>query len=489
LNADRWSELINAHIRPAFEEKTGKDIRYMDKEKTQIVVNSQREYYVSGATVSVEARKKVLLSLKKALMKHENDIYDALHKDLLRPKMESYAMEFHIVMSEIEYFLKHIEKLNKRRHCPSPMEFFKSTSYVYPEPCGVVLIISPWNYPIQLTLAPLIGAIAAGNCVMVKPSEYTPSCAAVIETILSEAFDERHAAVVRGNREANKFLLQQKYDYIFFTGSYEVGKVVMRAASEHLTPVTLELGGKSPCLVDETADLYKAAKRIVWGKLVNAGQTCVAPDYILVHQSVRDAFIEHLKKHIVASVGENAQTSDSYTRIVNRKHFDRLKGLMENEHKAFGGGVNEDTLQISPTILDEANWDSPVMKEEIFGPLLPVMTYSDLDKTIDHLNTLAKPLAFYYFTRDRKREQTVMRKMTYGGGCVNDTLIHAGTHYMPFGGVGESGMGGYHGKASFDTFSHYKSVVKKSLAVDIPIRFAPYTEKKFNLVRAITLKK
>ncbi len=460
----------------------------MDKEKTQIVVNSQREYYLSGATLPVEARKKALVSLKRAIMQHENDIYDALHKDLLRPKTEAYIMEFHIVMNEIEYFLKHIDRLNKRKRYPSPAEFFKSTSYMYPEPYGVVLVMSPWNYPIQLTLAPLVGAVAAGNCVMVKPSEYTQSCAAVIETILSEAFNTRHVAVVRGNREANQFLLQQKYDYIFFTGSYEVGKVVMRAAAEHLTPLTLELGGKSPCLVDETADLDKAAKRIVWGKLVNAGQTCVAPDYILVHQSVREAFIEQLKKHIIACVGEHAQTSDSYTRIVNRKHFDRLKGLMQSERKAFGGEVNEDTLQISPTILDGANWDSPVMKEEIFGPLLPIMTYRDLNGTIDYLNTLAKPLAFYYFTKDRKREEAVMRKMTYGGGCVNDTLIHAGTHYVPFGGVGESGMGGYHGKASFDTFSHYKSVVKKSLAVDLPIRFAPYTEKKFKLVRSMTLK-
>ncbi|HWR19751.1 MAG TPA: aldehyde dehydrogenase, partial [Clostridia bacterium] len=461
----------------------------MDKEKTQIVVNNQREYYLSGATLPVEARKQALQALKSALMRHEDDIYNALHKDLLRPKMEAYMAEFHIVISEIEYFLKNIDKLNKRKRCPSPIEFFKSTSYMYPEPYGVVLIISPWNYPIQLTLAPLIGAVAAGNCVMVKPSEYTLSCAAVIETIVSEVFDARHVAVVRGNREANAFLLQQKYDYIFFTGSFEVGKVVMRAAAEHLTPVTLELGGKSPCIVDETADLDKSAKRIVFGKIVNAGQTCVAPDYILVHQSVRDAFIDKLKKHIVACVGEHAQTSDSYTRIVNRKHFDRLKGLMENEHKAFGGYVNEDTLQISPTILDEVSWDSSVMKEEIFGPLLPVLTYTDLDKTIDHLNTLAKPLAFYYFTRDKKRELKVMRKKTYGGGCVNDTIIHAGTHHMPFGGVGESGMGGYHGKASFDTFSHYKSVVKKSLVVDLPVRFAPYTEKKFKLVRAMTLKK
>ncbi len=461
----------------------------MNKEQTAALVAKQRAYFNSGRTLSVQARRDALLSLRASILRHEADLYDALKLDLNRPKQEAFTMELYIVLNEIDYFLKHLNALCARKRVPSPVAFFKTTSYLYPEPYGIALILSPWNYPIQLALAPLAGAIAAGNCAVVKPSEYSAHSAAVVERILTDAFLEEFVAVVRGGREENRFLLEEKFDYIFFTGSYEVGKVVMRAAAEYLTPLTLELGGKSPCLVDETANIDLAAKRIIWGKLVNGGQTCVAPDYVLVHASVKQALIERMKHYIARFYGEKPLENPNYAKIINQKHFERLCGLMRGEHLATGGDVNPNTLQIAPAILDEAKWGSPVMSEEIFGPLLPVIAYEDMEQAVAAIRARPKPLAFYFFTSDASREKDILPRLAFGGGCVNDTLIHVGTHHLPFGGVGESGMGNYHGKSSFDAFTHYKGVAKKSLLVDLPIRFPPFREERFSFVRMLSRRK
>lgn len=458
----------------------------MDKEKTQQLVDAQRAHFRTGATQSLAARRQALTALRAALLAHEQDIYAALKADLNRPEQESYFMEFMLVMNELDYMLRHLKSICRRKRVHSPIEHFWTTSYIYQEPYGVCLIISPWNYPFQLTFVPLIGALACGNCAMVKPSEYTPACAEVIEKILNTTFDARFVAIARGGREANQFLLDQQYDYIFFTGSYAVGQVVMRAAAEHLTPLTLELGGKSPCLVDETADIEKTARRIAWGKLVNAGQTCVAPDYVLVHESKKQQLVDSLARHFAAAYGEHPETNPDYPAIVNQKHFDRLLGLYRDESVTHGGGSDAATRQIAPVILDNAARTSPAMQEEIFGPVLPVLSYADMETAIAEINAGPKPLAFYYFTGDIKREKDVMNRVHYGGGCVNDTLIHVAIHTLPFGGVGASGMGSYHGQKSIETFSHHKGVARKSLALDLPLRFHPYTKGKYKLVRFFT---
>lgn len=459
---------------------------FMNKEQTAALVAKQRAYFNDGHTLSVKARREALLSLRASILRHENELYDALKLDLNRSKQEAFTLELYVVLNEIDYFLKHLNALCKRKRVPSPLAFFKTTSFIYPEPYGIALILSPWNYPVQLALAPLVGAIAAGNCAVVKPSEYSAHSAAAVERILKDAFPKEFVAVVRGGREENRFLLEEKFDYIFFTGSYEVGKVVMRAAAEHLTPLTLELGGKSPCLVDETANIDLAAKRIVWGKLTNGGQTCVAPDYVLVHASVKKALIERMKHYIVRFYGERPLENPDYAKIINQKHFDRLCGLMSGEHLAAGGEVNPATLQIAPAILDEVTWDSPVMSEEIFGPLLPVIAYETMEQAVAAIRERPKPLAFYLFTTNTSNEKELPTHLSFGGGCVNDTLIHVGTHHLPFGGVGESGMGNYHGKASFDAFTHYKGVAKKSLLIDLPIRFPPFRQALFPFIRMLS---
>ncbi|WP_331618267.1 aldehyde dehydrogenase family protein [Serpentinicella sp. ANB-PHB4] len=344
--------------------------------------------------------------------------------------------------------------------------------------------MSPWNYPFQLTIAPLIGAIAAGNCSIIKPSEYATNTSEIIDKLISKNFDEAYISVIKGGREANKSLLAEKFDYIFFTGSVQVGKVVMEAASKHLTPVTLELGGKSPCIVDETANIDLASKRIVWGKFLNAGQTCVAPDYLMVHSSVKEKLINKMKDHITEFYGLSPCSNKEYPKIINDKHYNRLRTLLNEENIVFGGQFNDKTNQISPTILDNVTIDSAVMKDEIFGPILPVIEFENINEVVSRVNKKPKPLALYYFSNDIKRQKHIINNISYGGGCINDTIVHLATPHMPFGGVGDSGIGGYHGKASFDTFSHKKSILKKSNLVDIPLRYPPY-KNKLKLIKKI----
>lgn len=402
---------------------------------------------------------------------------EALHQDLNKSPFEAYATEIGIVKEEIKYTLKHLRKWASPKSVRTPITQFPSKSFIYPEPYGVVLIMSPWNYPFQLTIAPLVGAVCAGNCVVVKPSAYSPATTRLMAGMIRELFSEEYISVVEGGREANQALLDEKFDYIFFTGSVSVGKYVMEKAAAHLTPVSLELGGKSPCIVDETADIKLAAKRIVWGKFLNSGQTCVAPDYILVQKSVKDKLMKQIAKSIRKMYGKDVLANGEYPKIINEKHFDRILGLFNDAHIVSGGESDRTSLKIAPTVLDQVSWESAVMQEEIFGPLLPVLTFYDMKEVIQMVNARPRPLALYYFTRDKKREAKVLRHISYGGGCVNDTVVHLATSYMPFGGVGNSGMGGYHGKDSFDTFTHRKSIMKKSLMIDIPIRYAPFKNK------------
>ena len=448
------------------------------------ILNKQRKYFAEGECKDVEFRITQLSRLYKWICDNENLIMDGLKKDLHKSAFESYATEIGIVKEEIRYILKHLRKWAKPKRVPTPITQFPSRSFIYPEPYGVVLIMSPWNYPFQLTIAPLAGAICAGNCAIVKPSAYSPNTSAVMARMIRELFPEKYIAVIEGGRKENEALLNEKFDYIFFTGSVNVGRYVMEKAAKHLTPVSLELGGKSPCIVDETADIKLAARRIVWGKFLNCGQTCVAPDYILVQKSVKEKLVKQIEKTIKKMYGKDPCANPEYPRMINEKHFERVLGLVKDAHVVCGGGSRSDSLQIEPTVLDGVTWDSPVMQEEIFGPVLPVLTFYDLKEAIALINARPRPLALYIFTKDRKNENYVLKNTSYGGGCINDTVVHLATSYMPFGGVGNSGMGGYHGKASFDTFTHRKSIMKKSLILDIPIRYAPF-KNKLNILKKL----
>lgn len=439
------------------------------------IIEKQRSFYAGGSTKDINLRLKYLELLGKSIKKHEEDILDALKKDLNKAPFEAYATELGMVYEELSFVRKHLRRWAAPKRVKTPIANFPSISRIYPEPYGVVLIMSPWNYPFQLTLSPLVGAIAAGNCAIVKPSNYSLNTSKVIELVLSEVFNQEYVAVIQGGREANQSLLEQRFDYIFFTGSVAVGKTVMGAASRYLTPVTLELGGKSPCIVDETANLELAARRIVWGKYINAGQTCVAPDYLLVHHSVKEQLIHKMKEYILKQFGDTGSYPE-LPRIINEKHYHRLLGLIDGETIITGGIGYPQTNQIAPTILDHITWDSKIMEEEIFGPVLPVIEYQDFHEILKMIQSRPKPLAFYYFTTAKEKELYALKNISFGGGCINDTLMHLATSYMPFGGVGESGMGGYHGKASFDTFSHHKSVLKKSLLIDVPLRYPPYKD-------------
>lgn len=438
------------------------------------ILKQQRKYFAQGKTLPVATRKEYLRKLGQAITIHEKEILEALRKDLNKAPFEAYGTEIGMVREELKTVSKNLENWARPSRKRTSLMNFPSVSRIYSEPYGIVLIIAPWNYPFQLALSPLVGAIAAGNCAVVKPSNYSPNTSAVIELILSEVFSEEYVAVIQGGREANQSLLSQKFDYIFFTGSVEVGKTVMRAAAEHLTPVTLELGGKSPCIVDETANLELAARRIVWGKFINSGQTCVAPDYLLVQSSVKAELMNKMKKYIVKFYGTDATKNENFPKIINEKHFQRLLSLMKDEEIVIGGQSSKETNQIAPTILDHVSWNSAIMQEEIFGPILPVMEFNSLEELIPQINARPKPLALYYFTTSKANERKIIRHISYGGGCINDTVMHIASTHMPFGGVGESGMGRYHGKDSFDTFTHKKSVLKKSLLVDIPLRYPPY---------------
>lgn len=439
------------------------------------LVISQREFFLKGTTLDINVRINALKKLYSAIKEHEEEIYDALYKDLGKSRFEGYMCEVGLTLSEISYMLKHIRSFSREKNVHTPLAQFCSRSFKKPSPRGVVLIMSPWNYPFLLTMEPLVDAIAAGNTAILKPSAYSPNVSAVISDIIGGMFDNEYVAVVTGGREENTCLLNEHFDYIFFTGSQAVGKEVMRKAAEFLTPVTLELGGKSPCIVTENADLKLAARRIVFGKFLNCGQTCVAPDYIYVHKSVKDGLVEELIKETRRQFTERPLENRDYGKIVNEKHFNRIKGLIDKSKVVLGGECDDKSLRIEPTIMDNVTFDDAVMQEEIFGPVMPVLTFDTIENAVSVVNEHMHPLALYIFTKSRKEAKYVTSRCNYGGGCINDTIIHLATSEMGFGGYGESGMGSYHGKAGFDTFSHYKSIVDKKCFIDLPMRYQKYS--------------
>jgi len=449
----------------------------------QALVAAQRAWFNTGATLPLSARRAALKRLRAAIKAHEADISASLWADLNKSPTESYMCEVGMTLSELSFVEKRLAGWMGDRPHLTPLAQFPARSFTVQEPYGVALIMSPWNYPFLLAMEPLIGAVAAGNCCVVKPSAYSPATSAVIRDILSDCFPPEFVSVVEGGRAENQALLAQKFDYIFFTGGVEVGKEVMAKAAKHLTPVTLELGGKSPCVVDATARLDLAAKRLVFGKLLNCGQTCVAPDYLLIDRRVKDRFLAYVRRWVAVQYGGDALDNQGYVRMVNRKHFDRVMGLIDPSKVVFGGKGDPDTLKIQPTVLDNVSPDDPVMREEIFGPVLPVLTFDRVEEALDFVNARPHPLALYLFSQDRAVRQMFLRRASFGGGCVNDTIIHLATSRLPFGGVGSSGMGSYHGRNSFDTFSHRKSVVEKSVLIDLPVRYAPYTPMKDKLLR------
>ena len=449
------------------------------------IISGQREFFSSGQTRSLKYRKEQLEKLTRWIKTHDEAILSALREDLGKARFEGYATEVGIVLDELRYVRNHLSAWAGDKRVPSPMKQFPSKCFRRPEPYGCVLLMSPWNYPFQLTAAPLVGAIAAGNCAIVKPSAYSPKTSSIIADMIGQCFPENYIAIVEGGREQNNALLTHKFDYIFFTGSISVGKNVMRAAAETLTPITLELGGKSPCIVDETANYHLAAKRIAWGKFLNAGQTCVAPDYLLIHKEIKDPFVRALAKCVSEFYGADPLACSDYPKMINEKHFDRVLGLIRDEEVLLGGTSNRDLLKIAPTVIDHVRSDSPAMGEEIFGPVLPIISFENLRQVVEQVTSRPKPLACYIFTNNKQNEGFLLDSLSFGGGCVNDTVVHLATSHMPFGGVGESGMGGYHGKASFDTFSHYKSVLKKSQMIDLPLRYPPYKEAYLKLLKKI----
>lgn len=437
------------------------------------IVKKQREFFNSKATLDVNYRKQALIRFRDTFNANKKEVFAALKTDLNKSEFESYETEFGMVNSELDYMIKNIHSLAKPKMHNTPFLHFPAVSYTYKDPYGVVLIMSPWNYPILLTLTPLIGAIATGNCVVVKPSNYSPATTAIIKKLLS-IFPDEYITVSQGGRDVNNALLDQKFDYIFFTGSPNIGKLVMQKAAENLTPVTLELGGKSPCIVDSTAKIDLAARRIIWGKTLNSSQTCIAPDYILVHESVKDELIKGLKKYIKRFYGEHPETNDDYPKMINQNHFNRICKLIDDSGYNSADYCNEDTLQIAPCIMEDCNWDSLVMVDELFGPIIPILTFKSIDEVVKKVNSRPKPLALYFFTRSKKNENTILTQVFYGGGCINETVVHIATHYIPFGGVGNSGMGQYHGKASFELFSHTKGITKKSNIIDIAVKYPPF---------------
>lgn len=453
------------------------------EKKLESLVEKQRAYFAEGKTLPIEGRIRALNRLEQAIKNREEELCRALKADLGKSRIESYMCEVGLTLSELGYVKRHLRSWSRDKRVRTPLAQFHARSFTVQEPYGVVLVMSPWNYPVLLTLEPLIGALAAGNCCVVKPSAYSPETSAVMASILREIFPEEYVAVVEGGRQENQGLLAQRFDYIFFTGGVNVGKLVMEKASAHLTPVTLELGGKSPCVIDESANLKLAARRLAFGKYLNCGQTCVAPDYVLVHEKVKERFLEYVKEEITHMYGRKPLENPDYGKIINRKHFDRLLGLIDESKLVFGGESSEETLQIAPSVLDRVTPEDAVMQEEIFGPLLPILTVRSMDEALAFVNARPKPLAFYIFTQNKSVEQMFLRRASFGGGCVNDTIIHLATSAMGFGGVGNSGMGSYHGKKSFETFSHEKSIVKKYTWLDLPMRYQPYTKQKDKMIR------
>ena len=443
-------------------------------------VAHQRAFFATGKTLDVSYRKAALESLRDAIKAKRGEIIQALYEDLGKSESETVMAELGIVYEEIRFLLQNLHRFTKPQKVKSTLSQFPAKCFTLVSPYGCTLIMSPWNYPFQLTLCPLADSIAAGNCAIVKPSAYAPATAELIKKMIGETFAPEYVTVVTGGRAENTALLEQKYDMIFFTGGKLTGTLVAEKAARTLTPAVLELGGKSPCIVDIDADLPRAARRIVFGKLLNAGQTCVAPDYLLVHEKIKAAFLELLKEEFVRQSGENALENTNYPHIINAKHFERVKGLITPEKVIFGGDFDSETRKIQPTILDNASFSDPAMQEEIFGPVFPVLTFSDFDGAKEMIAKNPTPLALYYF--GKRNETRALTEISFGGGCVNDTILHLATPYMGFGGVGESGMGAYHGERGFLAFSHVKSILKKGKA-ELSLRYAPYTEKKKRSLR------
>ncbi|MGN1350935.1 MAG: aldehyde dehydrogenase [Anaerovoracaceae bacterium] len=460
----------------------------MNETEIRGLLEKQRAYYRTGATIPADFRIRQLKKLYGCIKEKQNEICGALTSDLGKSAYEGFMCEVGLVLSEISYMIRHTKKFAGRKRVGTPLSQFPSSSFVQPVPYGNTLIMSPWNYPFLLSLDPLADAIAAGNTAIVKPSAYSPATSSIVAEIIQECFAPEYVAAVTGGRAENQALLDQDFDFVFFTGSQEVGKEVLRRSAEHLTPAILELGGKSPCIVDESADIKLAARRIVFGKFLNCGQTCVAPDYILCHQSVKDAFAEEVKKQIILQFGEKPLENSSYGKIINEKHFHRLCSLMDSRKVIFGGETREETCQIAPTVMDGICEEDAVMGEEIFGPIMPIMEYSDFDRVLEKLKRKEKPLALYLFSENGEHIRRVTKELSYGGGCINDVIIHLATSEMGFGGVGESGMGAYHGKAGFDAFSHYKSIVDKKTWLDLPMRYQPYKSRLYERLLHVFLK-
>ncbi len=461
---------------------------YMTGQEIGALLEKQRKYYRSGATLPVKFRKEQLKRLYDTIKRYQYDINDALTADLGKSHYEGFMCESGLVLTEISYMMRSVKKFAKRKTVSTPLAQFPSHSYKQPVPYGNVLIMSPWNYPFLLTMEPLANALAAGNTAIVKPSAYSPATSKMVERIISECFPPEYVAVVTGGRAENTALLDQKFDLVFFTGSQAVGKEVLRRTAEHLTPAVLELGGKRPCILDADADISLAAKRIVFGKYLNCGQTCVAPDYILCERSVKDSFVKAVISEIKKQFGDEPLKNKDYGKIINKKHFDRLCGLIDHSKVVTGGDTDPDACRISPTVMDDVTYEDSVMGEEIFGPIMPILSFDSFEDVIDELKAKDKPLALYLFSKNKKHINRVTTELSYGGGCINDVVIHLATSEMGFGGVGESGMGSYHGKDGFDAFSHYKSIVDKKTWLDLPMRYQPYTSKLYERLLHIFLK-
>lgn len=440
------------------------------------LLDKQRQFFASGKTKEIDFRLNQLKRFKQAITSSKEAVLDALKADLNKPEFEGY-FDLIGLNEEIDYAIKKLVTWVKPKKVPTSLTMFPSSAYIYPEPLGVILIIGPWNYPFSLVLTPLVGAIASGNCAILKPSELAPATSKVVADLINKTFEPDYITVVEGGIETSQELLREKFDHIFFTGGTRIGQIIMEAAAKHLTPVTLELGGKSPCIVDTDIDLKETAKRITWGKFINAGQTCIAPDYLLVHRRIKDDLIASIKQCIRDFYGEDPAISPDYARIINERQFERLNGLLGDGNIITGGQSNKEDRYIAPTVIDNISLDAPVMQEEIFGPILPVLDYEKLEEAIAFINRLPKPLALYLFSKDKTKQQQVLKQTSSGGVCLNDVVFQVGVIDLPFGGVGDSGIGSYHGKATFDTFSHYKSVLKKSFRFDLNWRYAPYMDK------------
>jgi aldehyde dehydrogenase (NAD+) len=453
-----------------------------DKETLKIL-DEHKKYFETGKTKNIDFRIKQLVKLKQVIEANEESIIGALHQDLHKSRYEAFVFEIIPVYNSIRLSIKNIRNWAKPKKVKTPLVFFGANSFIHAEPYGTALIVGPFNYPFDLVFEPLVGAISAGNCAVVKPSELTPNVFKIIAKIVKDSFGENYIRVIEGDKEVTSALINVPFDYIFFTGSVSVGKIVMEAAARNLVPVTLELGGKSPCIVDETANIDLAAQKIAWGKFVNAGQTCVAPDYVVVHKQVKRQLIDHLKKYIERFYGVNPKESEDFCRIVNGRHTERLKQLIDQDKVVIGGDSDIEKRYIAPTILDSVEWGDKIMADEIFGPILPILEFDSLDTAITRINSKPKPLALYLFTKNKNVEKKIIEHISYGGGCVNDTFIHLGNPNLPFGGVGASGIGSYHGKRSFETFSHMKSVLKRTTNLNTNMIFPPYNDRKLRMIR------